>query len=86
MSKCSGPDTYSQGRLFYIAGCHIPDTNFTFDGTLLEDGRVPENQYISLTCIDGKTYNSKCIASNISSSEGTWKPVPLCPNITCKWS
>ena len=68
--------------MIYIAGCPTPDTNFTFDGTLLEDGRVPENQYISLICIDGKTYNSKCMASNINSSEGTWKPVPVCPNLT----
>lgn len=61
-----------------------PDVEFTYNGTVLDDGRVRADHYITISCPNGKNFSSFCLAVSAESSDGRWTPAPSCPNVTGK--
>ena len=70
--------------LFYTAyGCLTPESNFTYNGTFLQDGKIPINESISIECSSNVTVHSMCSpVTDYLSGVGQWSVTPECPPIS----
>lgn len=68
-----------------VVGCAVPNSDiftFTYHGPILRNGRIPGDHYITVSCPDGKYFNSSCLAVSDESSDGRWTPALSCPSVT----
>ena len=76
----------SDNILLYLPGCLVPEVRFTFNDTMLDDGRLPVNASITYECSDNRFFQSTCKSpADNNSSHGEWSENIVCPNMTGQW-
>ena len=75
----------SDNILLYLPGCLVPEVRYTFNDTMLDDGRLPVNASITYECSDNRFFQSTCKSpADNNSSHGEWSENIVCPNMTGK--
>ena len=61
-------------------GCEVPTVNYTYNGSILKNSRIPYNHTVTVHCGEDFSFDIFCDLGNNTEvpEDGVWSPAPSC--------